>query len=395
MTAVPESFSSLGRRLRLGMVGGGAGSLIGPVHRMAARLDDRYELVAGALSSDPERAAASAAGMGIAAERSYGDFAGMAAAEAARADGIDVVAIVTPNHLHYGPVCAFLEHGIDVVCDKPLANTLDESVDLVRRVRASGRVFALTHAYAGYPLVRHARELIGAGDLGEVRIVQVEYPQQSYAALTEDGAGNSAAWRRDPARSGPGGCIADIGTHAHHLAGFVTGLNLSELCADISTFVPGGRVDDDNNILLRYENGARGMLWASKVATGCRNGLRLRVFGTKAGLAWGQENPNALEFTPLGGERRTIVAASPDLGPAALRATRLKPGHPEGLIEAFANLYTDVADVVTARLLDREPDPLAFGFPTVEDGARGAKFIEAALESARRGAVWVDATLTI
>ncbi len=391
----PQGFAALGRRLRLGMVGGGAGSLIGPAHRMAARLDDRYELVAGALSSDPERAAALAAELGIAAERSYVDFSTMAEAEAARDDGIDVVAIVTPNHLHYGPARAFLDKGVDVVCDKPLTNDLDEAVDLLRRVRASGRVFALTHAYATYPLIRHARERVAAGDLGEVRVVQVEYPQQSNVGLVEDAAVETAAWRRDPARSGPGGCIADIGTHAHHLAAWVTGLELSELCAEISTFVPGGRVDDDNNILLRYDGGARGMLWASKVATGCRNGLRLRVFGAKAGLTWGQEDPNEIEITPRGGERRIIGAGSPDLGPAAQRATRLKPGHPEGLIEAFANIYADVADVVTARLLERQPDPLALDFPTVEDGARGVKFIDAALESARRGGAWVDAKLTL
>ncbi len=238
-------------------------------------------------------------------------------------------------------------------------------------------------------------EVLAAGDLGEVRVVQVEYPQQSNVGLVEDAAVETAAWRRDPARSGPGGCIADIGTHAHHLAAWVTGLELSELCAEISTFVPGGRVDDDNNILLRYDGGARGMLWASKVATGCRNGLRLRVFGAKAGLTWGQEEPNEIEITPRGGERRIIGAGSPDLGPAAQRATRLKPGHPEGLIEAFANIYADVADVVTARLLERQPDPLALDFPTVEDGARGVKFIDAALESARRGGAWVDAKLTL
>lgn len=390
-----KGFGGLGRRLRLGMVGGGAGSFIGPMHRMAARLDDRYELVAGALSSDPERARNSAAELAIPPDRAYADYTEMAAAEAARDDGVEAVVIVTPNHLHHGPACAFLERGIHVICDKPLTTDLDEALDLVQRVRASGCVFALTHAYAGYPLVRHARALAAAGDLGEIRVVQVEYPQQSYVDLAEGGGSERDQWRRDPARSGPGGCIADIGTHAHHLAAFVTGLNLKELLAEISTFVPGGRVDDDNQILLRYEGGARGMLWASKLATGLGNPLRLRVFGSKAGIAWNQENPQVLEFGRLREPTRIIEAGSADLGPEAGRATRLKRGHPEGLPEAFANLYTDVADVITAGILGRAPDPLALSFPTVEDGARGMKFIEAALESSSRGGIWVNAGLDL
>jgi len=395
MTIQDTGFGGLGRRIRLGMVGGGEGSFIGPMHRMAARIDDRYELVAGALSSDPEKAKTSAAALGLAPDRAYADFAEMAAAEAARGDGIEAVVIVTPNHLHHAPACAFLDRGVHVICDKPLTTTLDDALDLVRRVRESGLVFALTHAYAGYPLVRHARAMAEAGELGDIRLVQVEYPQQSYADLTGDGDAGRAPWRRDPERSGAGGCIADIGTHAHHLAAYVTGLELDELLADISAFVPGGRVDDNNNILLRYANGARGMLWASKLATGLSNPLRLRVFGTKAGIAWNQENPNLLEFGPLKGETRFIEAGSADLSPAALRSTRLKPGHPEGLPEAFANLYTDVADVIAARLTGREPDPLALDFPGVEDGALGMKFIDAALESSSRGGVWVKAGLAL
>ena len=390
-----EGFGGLGRRLRLGMVGGGAGSFIGSSHRMASRLDDRYELVAGALSSDAGRAKSSAADLGIAPARAYTDFAEMARAEAAREDGIEVVAIVTPNDLHHGPVVAFLDAGVHVVCDKPLSTNLEDALDLVARVRASGLVFALTHVYAGYALIRHARALATGGELGDIRVVQVEYPQQSWVDLTEDASSPRDAWRRDPERSGAGGCIADIGTHAHHLAAFVTGLQLTELCADISTFVPGGQLDDNNNILLRYDNGARGMLWASKLAVGYANPLRVRVFGTKAGIEWNQEHPGELEFRPFRQPPRKILAGSPDLGTAADRVTRLKPGHPEGVIEAFANIYTDVADVISARILGREPDPQAMAFSTVEDGALGMKFVEAALESSAKGGVWVDATLDI
>ena len=379
--------------MRLGMVGGGAGSFIGPSHRMAARLDDRYELVAGALSSDAGRAKSSAADLGIAPERAYTDYAEMVRAEAARAEGIEVVAIITPNDLHYGPAVAFLDTGVHVICDKPLTHTLEDAVDLVGRVRRSGLVFALTHVYAGYPLVHHARELVSSGELGEIRLVQVEYPQQSWVDLTEDAASPREAWRRDPARSGAGGCIADIGTHAQHLASFVTGLRLSEVCADISTFVPGGQLDDNNNILLRYENGARGMLWASKLATGYANPLRLRVFGTKAGIEWNQEVPGELAFMPHRQPPRKILAGNADLSAAATRNTRLKPGHPEGVIEAFANIYTEAADLISAQILGRDVDLSKASFATVEDGALGMKFVDAALESSAKGSVWTDATL--
>jgi predicted dehydrogenase len=396
MEAGTAGFGGLGRRLRLGMIGGGAGSFIGPTHRMAARLDDRYELVAGALSSDAEKGRQSAVELGIDPNRAYADYAAMAVAEPARDDGVEVVAIVTPNHLHYGPICALLEAGIDIVCDKPLTTDLDEALDLVKRVRGTGRVFALTHAYVAYPLVRYARDIVAAGDLGEIRMVQVEYPQESYVDLSEEHEVTvPRAWRRDPARSGPGGCVADIGTHAHHLAAFVSGLDLAELCADVSTFVPGGRVDDNNNVLLRYDGGARGILWASKIAAGYRNPLRLRLFGTKGGLSWCQEDPNQLEILTARGEPRVVCAGSPDLGPDAESGTRLKPGHPEGLIEAFANIYTDVADVVTARILDKPESPAVRNIPTVEDGARGIKFVDAVLESSAAGGVWMDASLSL
>lgn len=394
MAGESPAFGGLGRRLRLGMVGGGQGALIGPVHRMAARLDDRYELVAGAFSSDSGKNLATAADLCLPPERAYADFAEMASREAARADGVEVVAIVTPNHLHYGPAKAFLETRVHVVCDKPLTTRLSEALDLVEAVRRTGLVFALTHAYACYPMIRQARAMVAAGELGEVRVVQVEYPQETFTDLVEDLGAAPDRWRRDPARSGAGGCIADIGTHAHHLAEYVTGLELRELCADLSTFVPGGQVDDNNHILLRYEGGARGMLWASKVAPGYRNPLRLRVFGTRAGLSWKQERPDEMTWMPLRGTARTVMRAGPDTGEAAARASRLRVGHPEGLIEAFANIYSEVADVVAARLLGR-PTPRPVAFPTVEDGARGMKFIEAALDSNARGGAWVDARLAL
>ena len=394
MAGEAPGFGGLGRRLRLGMIGGGRGALIGPVHRMAARLDDRYELVAGVFSSDPEKNSASAADLCLPPARTYADFAEMANREAARADGVEVVAIVTPNHLHYAPAKAFLEAGVHVVCDKPLTTRLSEALDLVEIVRRTDRVFALTHAYACYPLIRQARAMVAAGELGEICVVQVEYPQETFTDLAEEPGSVPERWRRDPARSGAGGCIADIGTHAHHIAQYVTGLDLQELCADLSTFVPGGQVDDNNHILLRFEGGARGMLWASKVAPGYRNPLRLRVFGTRAGMSWNQERPDEMTWMPLRGTARTVTRAGPDTGEAAARASRLRVGHPEGLIEAFANIYSDVADVVTARLQGR-PTPVPIDFPTVEDGARGMKFIEAALASSARGGVWVDAGLKL
>jgi predicted dehydrogenase len=270
----------LGRRLRLGMVGGGQGAFIGAVHRIAARLDDRYELVAGALSSDPERARASAAELRIAPERAYASFAAMARKEAARDDGIDAVAIVTPNHLHHAAAKAFLEAGIHVICDKPMTTTVDDALDLVRTVRRTGLVFGLTHNYTGHPLVREARERVRAGELGAIRVVQVEYPQDWLTTRIEATGQKQAAWRTDPAQSG-GGAIGDIGSHAYNLAAFITGLQAESLCADLSTFVAGRRVDDNCNVLLRYAGGARGMLWACQVAPGNENALRVRVYGDR------------------------------------------------------------------------------------------------------------------
>ena len=387
------------RRIRLGMVGGGQGAFIGAEHRIAARIDDRYELVAGALSSDAARAAASAAELHIAAERSYADFAEMARREAARTaagqDGIDAVAIVTPNHLHARVATAFLDAGIHVVCDKPMTTNLADALSLVERVTKSGRIFALTHNYSGYPMVRQAREMVAAGELGEIRVVQAEYPQDWLSTDLEASGQKQAAWRVDPAQAGAGGSLGDIGTHAEHLARFISGLTLAQVSADLTTFVPGRRLDDNAHILLRYTSGARGMLWSSQVAPGNENALRVRLYGTKAGLAFSQEHPNQLWFTPLGGQPRLISRGGAGTGPAAVRATRIPPGHPEGYLEGFAQLYRDVAEQITARWEGRAPDPLACWVPSAEDGARGMKFIEAVVESSRADGRWVDARLSL
>jgi predicted dehydrogenase len=391
MTIRGKDAAGTRRKLRLGMVGGGSGAFIGGVHRIAARLDDRYELVAGALSSDPVRARDSASELGIAPERSYDGFAEMAKAEAAREDGIDVVAIVTPNHVHYPAARAFLEAGIHVICDKPLTSKLKDAVELVAAVERSGVLFALTHNYTGYPLVRQARALVQAGELGKIRVIQVEYPQDWLTTRLEASGQKQAEWRTDPQRSGAGGCVGDIGTHAEQLASFITGLELEAVCAQLSTFVDGRALDDDCQMLLRFSGGARGMLWASQVAPGNENNLKIRVFGEKGGLTWEQENPNHLWFAPHGQPPRLITRGGPGAGPSAAHGTRIPPGHPEGYLEGFANIYSDMAELITARLEGREPNPEALLVPTALDGLRGMKFIEAAVESSRQGSAWVSA----
>jgi predicted dehydrogenase len=377
------------RRIRLGMVGGGPDAFIGAVHRIAARLDDRYELVAGALSSDAERGRAFALSLGIAPERAYGGYAEMAAAERLRPDPIDAVAIVTPNHLHHAIARSFLAAGFHVICDKPLATTAEEARDLVAEVRRSGLVFGLTHNYSGYPLVRQARAMVAAGELGRVRVVQVEYAQDWLATPLEATGQKQAAWRTDPAQAGPAGCLGDIGTHAFHLAGFVAGLACEAVAADITSFVQGRRLDDNVNMLLRFAGGARGMLWASQVAPGNDNNLRLRVYGERAGLDWRQEEPNRLWLTPLGEPARLIRRGGAGTDRAAAHATRIPAGHPEGYLEAFAQLYADLAEQITAHRERRPPDPAALLVPRVEDGLAGVEFIAAALRSARGGGAWV------
>lgn len=378
------------RRLRLGMVGGGHGAFIGAVHRTAARLDDRWDLVAGCFSRDAENNRRSAAALHVAPDRVYADASAMARAEAGRMDGIDAVAIVTPNASHHPIARAFLDAGIHVICDKPLTTTAEDARDLVRAVRESGRVFALTHNYTGYPMVRHARAMVAAGELGTIRVVQVEYPQDWLSTPLEDSGQKQAAWRVDPAQAGPAGSLGDLGTHAHNLVEFVTGLRVERVCAQLSAFVAGRRVDDDAQVLLRFGSGARGMLWSSQVAPGNENALRLRVFGERGGLEWAQEHPNHLRWTRLG-EAPRILSRGGALGPEAAYATRIPAGHPEGYLEAFAQIYRDVAEQIAARIEGRTPDPAAMLVPTVEDGARGVAFVAACVESGKRDGAWVAA----
>lgn len=377
------------RRLRLGMVGGGDGAFIGSVHRIAARLDDCYELVAANLSSDAERAAASAAGLRLDPARSYADYKAMALAEAARPDGIDAVAIVTPNYLHAPMATAFLEAGIHVICDKPLAISLAEGEALAALARERNKVFALTHVYSGYPMVRHAREMVAAGEIGDVRLVQVEYPQDWLAEeSTQSDEYQRNNWHNDPLRAGANGCLGDIGSHAYHLAGYVSGMLPTEILAELHAFTPGRRLDDHVQVMLRYANGARGMLWSSQMATGCENGLRLRVYGTKASLDFEQEHPNQLWLTPQGGCAQRLTRGRVR-GASAEAASRVPSGHPEGYLEAFAQLYKDAAAQIHAiNAGDARPQP-TLGMPDVDDGVAGLKFMDAAMESSRQGSRWI------
>jgi len=376
----------MSRRLRLGMVGGGQGAFIGAVHRIAARLDDRYTLVAGAFSSDAARARASAAELHVAPERSYATWQEMAAREAARTDGAEVVAIVTPNHLHAGPAIAFLEAGIHVICDKPLCHSMEAAEEIARAVGAGTARFALTHNYTGYPMVRQARAMVADGAIGAIRVVQVEYAQDWLTEALEQTGQKQAAWRTDPARSGPVGSVGDIGTHAFNIAEFVTGLRVESLAAELSAFVPGRRLDDNAHMLLRFAGGARGMLWCSQVAPGNGNALRLRVYGEAGGLEWAQEQPERLVHTPFGEPARAILRGGGGAGPAAAQASRLPVGHPEGYLEGFAQIYRDFADQILAGA--EGGAPAAGLVPGIEEGLRGMRFIAAALASSRHGAGW-------
>jgi predicted dehydrogenase len=389
------TIAALGRRLRLGVVGGGPGSFIGPVHRTAARLDDHYEVVAAVLSRNPERSAAAAQALGIARERAYADHRALLAGEAARTDGIDVLAVMTGNASHHAVAAAALEHGLDVICDKPLTTRLDDALDLVRRVRASSRVFCLTHNYTGYPMVRQARAMVQAGTLGAIRQIQVEYIQGHLADLTAADRDPAANWRFLPEECGPSLVLGDIGTHAHHLACFIAGQPLTELAAELGAAVPSREVDDFAHLLLRFAGGARGSMWVTNSAAGAEHGLAIRLFGELGGLEWHQEQPNHLLYRPLHGFPQLMTRGRPGLAPAAARATRIVLGHPEGYQEGFAVLYRDAAEAIVARRLGRAPDPLALDFPTVEDGARGVRFIEAGVESARAGGRWTDCRLDL
>jgi predicted dehydrogenase len=380
----------LKRRLRLGMVGGGQGAFIGAVHRIASRLDDRWQLVAGALSSDAERARASGEALLLPPDRVYPDFQTMADAETQRSDPIDAVAIVTPNHMHAAPARAFLQAGIHVICDKPLTISRQEAEELAKLAAETGLIFAVTHNYTGHPLVRQARHMVQSGELGKIRVVQVEYAQDWLATKLEDSGQKQASWRVDPAVSGPGGSIGDIGTHAFNLAEFITGAKVQSLAADLHTFVAGRQLDDNAHMMLRFADGARGMLWCSQVAVGRENGLVIRVYGEKGGLEWHQEQPNTLMFAPLGEPPRMIRRNGAGADSVSQAASRIPAGHPEGYLEAFAQIYSDVAEQITARLEGRAPDKLALQAPTVEHGVRGVRFIEAAVQSSAADGEWVE-----
>lgn len=378
------------RKLRYAMVGGGQGAFIGAVHRKAMALDGQMELVAGALSSEPERARASGRDLGLREDRNHDRWEDLLADELRRSadERIDFVSIVTPNHMHFRVARAFAEAGIHVVCDKPLVHSSEQAAELMRIVRRSGCVFGVTYNYTGYPMVREARDLVVRGVIGVVRKVIVEYNQGWLATHMEASGQKQADWRTDPARSGLAGAIGDIGSHAENLVATVTGLALESICADLTIFVPGRRLDDDGNVLLRFRNGARGVLIASQIEVGCENDLRLRVFGTTGTLAWHQEDPNRLLHAPIDGPLRVLTRGSPWLGEAARRATRLPTGHPEAFIEAFANIYLGVAAHIRAVQAGNTPDPLEADYPRLEDGARGVRFIEKVVQSAASTTKW-------
>ena len=373
------------RKLRAGIVGGGPGSFIGSVHRIAAGLDNQAEVVTGAMSPDRQRAEEGAKAWYL--PRWYSDYRVMAEQEAARPDGIDFVIIATPNHLHYPVAKAFLEQHIHIVCDKPLTGQLAEAQELAALVERSNVIFALTHNYTGYPAVRQARDMVRQGMLGDIRKVLVEYIQDWLMEPVEASGNKQAAWRTDPTRSGISGCIGDIGTHGENLLAFITGLNIRSLCADLTSFGPGRALEDDANILLRLENGGKGVLTCSQVAAGEENGLSIRIYGSKAGLEWHQMEPDTLIYKQPNQPRQILRPGMPYMSEEAKQATRLPAGHPEGFYEAFANIYRmAIADM---RRVATGEQPLG-GYPTVRDGLRGVNFVAKAVESSNRGSVWVD-----
>lgn len=388
--AIEGSTEKREARIRLGMVGGGSGAFIGAVHRIAARIDDHYELVAGALSSTPEKSRQSGAELGLASDRIYDDFRSMAIREAKIKNGIEAVSIVTPNHMHYPAAKEFLRRGIHVICDKPLTSNLADAKKLLKVAQESDALFILTHNYTGYPMIRHAREMVKSGELGEIRLVQMEYPQDWLAEPIEESGQKQAAWRTDPKQSGAGGSTGDIGTHAYNLGCFVSGLELEELAADVHTFVPGRALDDNAHVMMRFKGGAKGILWCSQVATGNENALKVRVYGTKAGIEWSQQDPNYLWVAELGKAKQLITRNGAGANAAAGRVSRIPGGHPEGYLEGFATIYTEAARAIIAKRKGEkvEPDVL---YPSVQDGVKGVAFVEACIASSKRNGAWVKA----
>lgn len=373
-------------RIRLGMVGGGNDAFIGGVHRIASRIDDRFELVAGALSSTPEKSAASAEALGI--RRSYGSFEEMARSEAARDDGIEAVSIVTPNHVHAAAAKAFLAQGIHVICDKPLTATMADATALEKAVSGANALFILTHNYTGYPMIRQAREMVRTGALGKLRIVQAEYPQDWLTSPMEKEGLKQAEWRTDPSRSGAGGSIGDIGTHAHNLACFVSGLQVESLAADLHCFGAGRTLDDNAHVMLRFAEGAKGLLWSSQVAPGNENALKLRIYGDKGGLEWSQEDPNYLWFTPHGEPKRLLTRNGAGAIEASQAVSRIPGGHPEGYLEGFATIYTEAADAIRAVQSGAKISAAMGNLPGIETGMDGMRFINACVTSSKNNAAW-------
>ena len=380
----------LGRRLRLAVIGGGPGSFIGPIHRTAARIDDRYELVAGALSSDPERSRAAGVTIGLEADRAYPSGVDLLDREAGRADGADVVAVMTPNDSHHAYSTGALDRGFDVISDKPITNTLDEALDVLQRVNDTGLIFCLTHNYTGYPMVRQARAMVADRQLGEIRLVQVEYVQGHKADENDPDPSGELPWRYDPVRGGPSLVMGDIGTHAHNLVRFISGIEVSEVAADVGHIVPGRRVDDYAAAMLRFNNGARGIFWVTQAAAGVENSLRIRASGTLGTVEWHQEQPTALSFKPLAGPAQIRTPNGPGTLPLSARASRIVAGHPEGFHEGFATIYSDAAEAIAARRSRTTPDPLSLSFPNAEDGVLGVRFVDAAMSSSAAGGAWTS-----
>lgn len=378
------------RKLRYGMIGGGRGAFIGAVHRIAAQMDGQAELVAGAFSSDPQRSKDSGADLFLDPSRVYGSYAEMATAEAAKpaSERLDFIVIVTPNHQHFPPAKLFLENGFNVVCDKPVTFSLKEALALRKIIQKSGKVFVLTHNYTGNIMVKQARELVRSGQLGTLRKVVVEYPQGWLSTHLEASDQKQAAWRTDPKRSGAAGCIGDIGTHAENLAHYITGLEIDQLCADLTTFVKGRLLDDDGNVLVRYKGGAKGILHSSQISLGDENNLNIRVYGTQAALEWHQEHPNELVVKFADQPRQIWRRGNAYIAPSAGKFTRIPAGHPEGYLEAFGNLYQEAFRAIRAEV-SKKKLPKDLDFPTIEDGVKGMAFIETVVKSAKQGAKWV------
>lgn len=378
----------LGRRLRLAVIGGGPGSFIGAMHRQAARRDDRYEIVTGILSADPEKSKQAGVELGWNSDRLHTSVEEMLDIESSREDGIDVVAIMTPNDSHFEYAMAALECGFDVICDKPMTNTLGEAEALHKRVEETGLVFCLTHNYTGYPMVRQAKAMVAEGQLGTIRLVQVEYVQGGKADEAKP-MPEVMTWKYDPVRGGPSRVMGDIGTHAHNLTRFITGLEVDEVSAEIGTIVPNRLIHDYAGALLRFNNGARGSFWVTQAAAGVENCLRIRVSGTDGTLEWMQEFPQVLTFRPLHGPSQNRTPNGPGTLPLSARSTRLVAGHPEGFPDGFANIYSDAAEAIAARRAGQEPDPLALYFPNSRDGLSGVRFVNSVIESSNAGGKWV------